>query len=324
MRIQGLRFGFVGLLVLFMAMALRASSAPTAVQDSLDRALADERHAFAFYEAVLTKHGERKPFSNIVHAEDRHENALLAQYERLGLTPPANAWADHAFEVPDSFAEACDQSVVAEVRNARMYDELIAACDDEQVRAVFERLKAASVERHLPAFSRHGSGWTGVEEAALTEAQRKQLERATSARDAMYKAVLGELMMGMADGGASGAVEVCSKRAPLIAKEVSESRGVEIGRTSWKLRNQDNAPPTWAALLIDERPEAPKYMANPAGEFGALLPIRVAGTCLQCHGKLEQLDPRVRDQLARLYPEDQATGFASGDLRGWFWVTVGP
>ena len=44
--------------------------------------------------------------------------------------------------------------------------------------------------------------------------------------------------------------------------------------------------------------------------------------CLQCHGKVDDLAPEVRDVLAKNYPQDRATGFAAGDLRGWFWVEV--
>ena len=48
----------------------------------------------------------------------------------------------------------------------------------------------------------------------------------------------------------------------------------------------------------------------------------VADGCLACHGPAEALDEEVRVALAELYPEDRATGFRSGDLRGWFWVEV--
>jgi hypothetical protein len=58
------------------------------IQQALDRAIDDERHAIAFYTAVMAKHGERRPFSNIINAERRHEAALLEQYERLGLDVP--------------------------------------------------------------------------------------------------------------------------------------------------------------------------------------------------------------------------------------------
>jgi hypothetical protein len=41
-----------------------------------------------------------------------------------------------------------------------------------------------------------------------------------------------------------------------------------------------------------------------------------------CHGPKEQLIPEVKEQLAKLYPEDSATGFSEGELRGWFWVEL--
>ena len=46
--------------------------------------------------------------------------------------------------------------------------------------------------------------------------------------------------------------------------------------------------------------------------------IPTGGLCLQCHG--EVLDPAVAGKIAELYPDDQATGFIDGDLRGVFWV----
>jgi hypothetical protein len=42
--------------------------------------------------------------------------------------------------------------------------------------------------------------------------------------------------------------------------------------------------------------------------------------CLSCHGKKEDLDPEVLDQLNELYADDRATGFSEGDLRGAFVV----
>ena len=34
------------------------------IQQALDRAIGDERHAIAFYTAVMAKHGGRRPFPN--------------------------------------------------------------------------------------------------------------------------------------------------------------------------------------------------------------------------------------------------------------------
>ena len=78
----------------------------------------------------------------------------------------------------------------------------------------------------------------------------------------------------------------------------------------------------WAQDLVKERIGEPVYLAGPAGELGALLPIRLKAECQMCHGPAEQIVDEVKAAIAENYPEDQATGFAAGDLRGWFWVEV--
>ena len=40
------------------------------------------------------------------------------------------------------------------------------------------------------------------------------------------------------------------------------------------------------------------------------------------HGADQDLDPAVKAAISARYPEDRATNFAAGDLRGWFWVEV--
>ena len=41
--------------------------------------------------------------------------------------------------------------------------------------------------------------------------------------------------------------------------------------------------------------------------------------CLTCHGAPE---PALNAEILRLYPQDRATGFAPGDLRGAFTVSM--
>lgn len=295
---------------------------PTTTKDALDIAIDDERHATAFYQAVMAKHGERRPFANIIHAERRHEAALLAQYERLELKPPPNRWADHKFDVPDTFAEACDASIVAEIRNGRIYDDLLAATDDEQVRQVFENLRWASVERHLRAFRRHGSGWTEVSRKDMTNRQQQQRKTAENARHDMFGKLLAELMGTIQKEGTDGAVNVCAKRPPEIAQEAGKQYNVKIGRTSFRLRNANNQPPVWAALWVDERVNEKRYLADDNGRLGVLTPIKLSSTCIQCHGDPNQMSPALKANLKKHYPNDMATGFKINDLRGWFWVEV--
>jgi hypothetical protein len=201
-----------------------------------------------------------------------------------------------------------------------MYDELLPVVSDERVAAVFRQLRAASQDRHLPAFRRHGSGWRTVAEAKLSPEQRGQLKLAVSAREAMFTALMTRLQAEIERAGLPGAIDVCRSAAPAIADEVSRLYHVQIGRTSWKLRNPANTGPAWAGLVLDEKPDTPRFVAARDGRLGVTLPIKLAAACLACHGPPERLDPGVRRKLQEMYPEDQAVGFQEGDLRGWFWV----
>ena len=147
-------------------------------------------------------------------------------------------------------------------------------------------------------------------------------ERAIAAKDALFAKLSGRLMEVMQADGPVKAIEVCSQEANEIAKTVSEEQGVRIGRTSMKLRNPKNQPPKWAKKLFSEKPHEPQFEQLDEETVGALLPIKLQAKCLMCHGTKETLVPGVPEQLAKLYPEDQATGYTEGNLRGWFWVEV--
>ena len=53
-----------------------------------------------------------------------------------------------------------------------------------------------------------------------------------------------------------------------------------------------------------------------------LRPLLVQRACLACHGDPATFSPEVRAVLARRYPQDRATGYAVGDLRGAVSVRV--
>lgn len=124
----------------------------------------------------------------------------------------------------------------------------------------------------------------------------------------------------MTSGGPAAAIEICGQKAPVIAEEVGREHGVSIGRTSFKLRNDKNQPPEWAAELVKQRVEEPRFVELGNQRTGALLPIHLQPHCLMCHGPEEQIPDGVKQQLTQHYPRDRATGFQAGDLRGWFWI----
>ncbi|GAB4153947.1 MAG: DUF3365 domain-containing protein [Planctomycetota bacterium] len=164
--------------------------------------------------------------------------------------------------------------------------------------------------------------WTDLDAAHLGPEQRAQRERAIAARNELSADLIAALGEAVLSGGPARAISVCSESARSIAESVSRRSGLRIGRTSNRLRNRDNAPPAWAKDAIARSPQAEVLRAGPRGELCALFPIRIQAPCLACHGPRQGIDGAVRSALARLYPDDRATGYALNDLRGWFWVEV--
>ena len=155
---------------------------------------------------------------------------------------------------------------------------------------------------------------------ALTPAQQAERERVLAAKDDMMQQLLAALHTTLGEQGPAAAISVCRDEAPRIARTVGEEHGVRIGRTSHRLRNPDNQPPTWAEPWVAEGRATPVWLTDDNGRLCALLPIKLTTACVRCHGPLEQIDPDVRQALAANYPADEATGFEAGDLRGWFWM----
>jgi hypothetical protein len=129
------------------------------------------------------------------------------------------------------------------------------------------------------------------------------------------------LKSGLAEGPAA-AIQVCRVKAPGIADALSVD-GVRMGRSSHKLRNPDNTAPDWVSPIMqtyldDASSREPRAIELDGGRWGYVEPIIVQPLCLTCHGS--ELAPDVAEGIAELYPEDKATGFEAGDLRGVFWL----
>ncbi len=128
-------------------------------RDAVLLALDDERQARATYAAVLQRYGPVRPFSNVIEAEKRHIAALEAVLRRYGCVVPCDPYIEGTKSieaVAASVADACRNAVAAEIENDRLYRERLipAVSAFPDIVAVFERLAAASRERHLPAFKR--------------------------------------------------------------------------------------------------------------------------------------------------------------------------
>jgi hypothetical protein len=136
-----------------------------------------------------------------------------------------------------------------------------------------------------------------------------------------------ELTAAMQQGGPAQAIDVCRQRAPEIAARLSSESGAEVGRTALRVRNQANRPDELEQAMLHKLAE--KLRPDTTGAPPeALLEVRTAQgveriylraipmqpPCLVCHGKA--LSPALADAIRADYPDDQATGFDVGELRG--------
>ncbi len=139
----------------------------------------------------------------------------------------------------------------------------------------------------------------------------------------------GALVSAMKSGGPIEAINVCNEVAPTISAVLSKKYGFEIARTSLKVRNPNNAADNWEKEILYQF-EASKQQGeeiktlfvseattqNETSELRMMKAIPTGAICLTCHGT--NIEPTIQTKLDELYPEDQATGFKLGDIRGAF------
>ncbi len=136
----------------------------------------------------------------------------------------------------------------------------------------------------------------------------------------------------MQTGGPVAAIGACNTQASPISQTVAAKHGMALSRVSLQTRNPANAPNVWQTLVLEEFEKQHRAGKNTATlawsetvntggeqEFRFMKAIPTGAVCLNCHGTNISAD--VSGVLANLYPEDKATGFNEGDIRGAFVVT---
>ncbi len=139
----------------------------------------------------------------------------------------------------------------------------------------------------------------------------------------------GELKAAMTAGGPAQAISVCKEKAPKIAAEAAQHTGMQIKRVSPKNRNPKGVPDAWESeaqasldkrLAAGEKPETLDtydIVNTPDGKmFRYAKALVMQPVCVSCHGAEENLSPDVKAKLAAEYPNDKATGYSPGMIRG--------
>ena len=133
-----------------------------------------------------------------------------------------------------------------------------------------------------------------------------------------------QLQKAMQEGGPTLAIESCATSAPAIADALAAQTGWKVRRVSLKTRNASRAEPDdWERSVLirfdqrqaaGERPSGINFGETRGDYYRYMQAQGVEPVCLVCHG--EQLSATVKKILDDYYPNELATGYSLGQLRG--------
>ncbi len=173
--------------------------------------------------------------------------------------------------------------------------------------------------------------WIGGDTSLAGEPAEQRVATALTAARAAADGLGGEiralLVSELRAGGADVAVAACARSAQAKTAAYRSRSGVDIRRVSLRHRNAVNAPDAYERgvlesfdrLPIEARPKAEHWQVvteDGKETLRYLRPLVTNAMCLACHGRRETLPEAVKVALAKEYPDDRATGFEAGDVRG--------
>lgn len=133
----------------------------------------------------------------------------------------------------------------------------------------------------------------------------------------------------LAEGGPAHAVAVCADTAQVMTEAIGRRYALDIHRVSERWRNPLDEPDAFERSVLKRFSDALRETTlTEASEHSEVVledgqrvlrymkPIRIQGACTACHGEPSRMDHAVLEVIRNLYPDDRATGYAPGDLRG--------
>ena len=177
---------------------------------------------------------------------------------------------------------------------------------------------------------------TANEKKSENSVQEKVKEARLHAK-ALGGALKSRLQQAIQSGGLEAGVNECQIAAAPIGLALSQN-GWEVGRTALKVRNPNNAADQWEREqlawfsqlltkakqdnLAPKRPIETYQYDSESGKFRYMMAIEQGQVCMACHGA--NVAPSVKQSILKHYPNDQATGFELGELRGAFTLSYTP
>jgi hypothetical protein len=163
-------------------------------------------------------------------------------------------------------------------------------------------------------------------EAVKTNDTLVLLKLGDSITTQVQKVLLANVMQAMKEGGPVNAVSFCNVHAMPLTDSLAEEYNCLIQRVSDKYRNPANIPTVTDLEILSGMSTANAMKPLIVSEDGHTVyykPIKIGmPACLKCHGSKEKdIDSKTLEIIRQKYPEDLATDYKEGDLRGLWKIT---
>ena len=168
----------------------------------------------------------------------------------------------------------------------------------------------------------------GNKQEELTETEQTEyLEKGQDLATETQKVLGSNLMKAINEGGPINALEFCNIQAYPLTDSMATALKAHITRVTDKPRNQANMANkdelTYIASVKEKLGAGEQVSPEISvmdGKVTGYYPIITNQMCMQCHGsENDQINEETLAKINELYPNDQATGYGVGELRG-IWV----
>jgi hypothetical protein len=166
---------------------------------------------------------------------------------------------------------------------------------------------------------------------SLSDKERKEYTlKGKEIAEATAKNLVTNLSQKMKSGGVTEAVPFCNTMAYPLTEEIEKKYDVSVKRTSLSIRNNKNSPTEGELIILNQYKNSfinndtlkPIVNLDNTGKPHFYAPILLQKKCMTCHGTVGQEVTIQTDSIIRsYYPDDNATGFKEGDLRGIWSIT---
>jgi hypothetical protein len=168
------------------------------------------------------------------------------------------------------------------------------------------------------------------QQPSAPKAERDYMAIGDSLSKQTFEKLSGTLKAKISAEGFPAAVAYCQVEAKTLT-ESFENENIEIRRTSLKPRNSNNAPDDFEHEVLEHFQMlqangdslTPVLKTDVSGNTHYFKPIMLQPLCAGCHGDTQKdIAAETLQTIREKYPNDLATGYMPGDLRGVWHITI--